>query len=152
MDNFTVSDDNCSVRQWSTTPALVVTLLTGAVAAAVWCGVLWATGAAAPGLLIAAVTASGFTGWGVFALRARPRLRADTDGVTIRGFGRPHHYPWPFVTGVRVVRVRRLGRESALLEIDTTRADGAEQLWVFGRFDLGADPDDVQLELAAVRP
>ena len=147
-----MSEDNCSIRRWSTAPALVTTLWILAVAAAVWCVALWLSGADAPGRLLAVVTTSGLLGWGVYGLRARPRLQADPDGVTVRGWGPPRHFPWPLVENVRVVRHRRLGRESSLLEIDATRADGTERLLLFGRFDLAADPEDVLLELAALRP
>jgi hypothetical protein len=53
---------------------------------------------------------------------------------------------------VRVLRVRRLGRESSVLEVDTVNADGEERLLVFGRLDLAADPEDVAPELQALRP
>jgi hypothetical protein len=56
------------------------------------------------------------------------------------------------VQHVRIVRTRRLGRESSLLEIDTMRADGTEQLLLFGRLDLAADPEDVLPVLLAARP
>jgi hypothetical protein len=62
------------------------------------------------------------------------------------------HVPWPFVERVHVVRHRRFGRDVALLEIDATSATGAEQLMVFGRFDLGADPLDVYPLVEAARP
>lgn len=152
MDNFTVSDHHCSVCQWSPAPALVVAVWVSAAAAAVWTAALLLTGADAPGTLIAVVTASGLAIWAFWATRARPRLLADPDGVTVRGFGAPRHHPWPLVQDVRIVRTRRLGRESSLLEIDTVRADGTEQLLLFGRLDLAADPEDVLPVLLAARP
>ena len=152
MDNFTVSDDHCSVCQWSPAPALVTAAWFGALAAAAWLAVLWSDGADAPGRLIAAVTTLVLAGWALFGTRARPRLRADPDGLTVRGIGAARHYPWPLVQDVRLVRVRRLGRDTSMLEIDTTRADGSERLLVFGRLDLAADPEDVVLELGAARP
>lgn len=152
MDDFTLSDHHCSVRQWSPAPALVTTLWIGALAAAAWTVALVLTGAAAPGVLIAAVTASGLVAYAVWATRARPRLRADADGVTVRGFGAPQHHPWPLVQTVRIVRTRRLGRETSLLEIDTVRADGTERLLLFGRLELAADPEDVLPALLTTRP
>jgi hypothetical protein len=56
------------------------------------------------------------------------------------------------VQDVRVLRVRRLGRDSSLLEIDTQNADGDEHLLVFGRLDLDADPEDVAVGLLELRP
>ncbi|MGI5126631.1 PH domain-containing protein [Pseudonocardia sp. CA-107938] len=129
-----------------------MTLWVAAAALGVWTAILWATDADAPGRLLAAVTASGLAVWAFWATRARPRLQADPDGVTVRGFGAPRHHPWPLVQDVRVVRTRRLGRESSFLEIDTVRADGTEQLLLFGRLDLAADPEDVLPVLLAVRP
>ena len=51
---------------------------------------------------------------------------------------------------MRLVRTRRLGRDTATLEVD---ADNAEPpaLVVLGRLDLGADPEDVVDELLALR-
>ena len=65
---------------------------------------------------------------------------------------RARHHPWPLVADVRVTRLRRWGRESRLLEIETRTADGAERLLVLGRLDLDADPRDVLDELLARRP
>jgi len=152
VDNFTVSDQHCSICQWSPAPALVVVLWIATTVVTVWTAALWLTGADAAGSLIAAVTASGLAVWAFWATRARPRLLADPDGVTVRGFGAPRHHPWPLVQDVRIVRTRRLGRESSLLEIDTVRADGTEQLLLFGRLDLAADPEDVLPVLLAARP
>jgi hypothetical protein len=87
-----------------------------------------------------------------YGTRARPRLRVDADGLTVGGFGRPRHYPWPLVQDVRVLERRRFGLSSALLEVDTATADGAERLLVFGRLDLAEDPRDVAPQLLALRP
>ena len=141
-----------AVREWSPAPGLVVLAWLLTVGATVWCVTLWWTDADPPGLLLAAVAAVGAAIAAVFGTRARPRLRADPDGLTVRGLFRTRHHPWPFVVGVRVLRVRRLGRESSLLEVDTVDADGDEQLLVFGRLDLAADPEDVAPELQALRP
>lgn len=130
---------------------LVVMAGVGAAAAVAWCAVLWTSGADPAGRLIAGIAAVLLTLATVYGIRARPRLRADADGVTVGGLLRRRHHPWPFVTGVRVLQVRRLGRTSSLLEIDTITADGGERLLVFGRLDLAADPEDVAPELQALR-
>jgi hypothetical protein len=140
------------VREWSPAAGLVVLAWLLAVGAAVWCAALWSTGSDPAGGLLAAVTALGAGLAALFGTRARPRLRADPDGLTVGGLLRPRHHPWPFVTDVRVLRVRRLGRESSLLEVDTVAADGTEQLLVFGRLDLAADPEEVAPQLRALRP
>jgi Co/Zn/Cd efflux system component len=140
------------VREWSPAPGLVVLGWLLAVAGAAWCAVLWWSGADPAGGLLAAVLAGGAALAALFGTRARPRLRADPDGITVHGLLRASHHPWPFVTGIRVLRVRRLGRETSLLEIDTVTAAAGERLLVFGRLDLAADPEDVAPQLEALRP
>ena len=88
----------------------------------------------------------------MFGTRARPRLRVDADGVTVGGMFRSRHHPWPFVQDVRVLRVRRFGRQTSMLELDTVSAAGDERLLVFGRLELAADPEDVAPEMLALRP
>ena len=73
----------------------------------------------------------------LFGTVARPRLAADSGGITVRGLTGSRHWSWAEVN-VRLVHHRRLGREVALVELD---AD--PDLVVLGRLDLGADPADV---------
>jgi hypothetical protein len=86
---------------------------------------------------------------GVFSTVARPRLAADHDGVAVRGLTGTRTWSWAEVN-VRLVRTRRLGRDTATLEVDAENAD-PPALVVLGRFDLGADPEDVVEELLALR-
>ncbi|MGI9000250.1 MAG: PH domain-containing protein [Pseudonocardia sp.] len=139
-------------REWSPAPRLVAVTWFGAVAAAAWCAALWLTGADPSGQLLAGVAAAGLGVAAVFGSRARPRLRVDADGLTVGGLLRPRHHPWPFVQDVRVLRVRRFGRESSLLEVDTVTASGHERLLIFGRLDLATDPEDVASQVLARRP
>jgi Bacterial PH domain len=85
----------------------------------------------------------------LFATVARPRLAADAKGVTVRGLTGSRRYIWAEVN-VRLVRTRRLGRDVATVELD---ADAAEvpELVVFGRLELGADPEDVVDALLELR-
>ena len=147
-----MSDHDWAVRQWSPAAGLVVAGWVLAVAAAAWCAALWLADSDPAGRLIAAVAAVGLGGASLFGSRARPRLQVDADGLTVGGLVRSRHHPWPLVQGVRVLRVRRLGRESSLLEIDTRTAGGDEQLLVFGRLELNADPEDVAPQLLELRP
>jgi hypothetical protein len=140
------------VREWSPAPGLVVIAWLLTLAAAAWCVGLWLTGADPAGRLIAGAAAVGAGIAALFGSRARPRLRADADGLTVGGLLRARHHPWPFVQDVRVLRVRRLGRESSLLEVDTVTASGDERLLVFGRLELAADPEDVAPQLRELRP
>jgi hypothetical protein len=148
----TLSDFRGLGREWSPAPGLVVIgwILTAVAAAA--CVTLWLTGSDPAGRLLAGVAAVGAGIAALFGTRARPRLRADADGLTVGGLTRSRHHPWPFVTNVRLLRTRRLGRETVLLEVDTVSASGDERLLLFGRLDLDADPEDVLEELRLLRP
>ncbi len=86
---------------------------------------------------------------GLFTTVARPRLAADQQGIAIRSLAGTRRWSWAEVN-VRLVRTRRLGRNTATLEVDAENAD-PPALVVLGRFDLGADPEDVVDELLALR-
>lgn len=75
----------------------------------------------------------------------RPRLRADGDGLTARTLSRQLAGPWAVVT-IRVRPARRLGVVAHTLEIDV-----GDELVVFGRRELGADPREVAEALDALR-
>jgi hypothetical protein len=102
-----------------------------------------------PGQVLLAVVALLAALAGLFGTVARPRLAANHEGVSVRGLTGTRSWRWGEVN-VRLVRTRRLGRDTATLEVD---ADGAEPpaLVVLGRLDLGADPEDVVEELLALR-
>jgi hypothetical protein len=139
-------------RQWSPAAGLVAVGWLAALAAAAWCVLLWVSYADPAGRLLAGAVTVGLVVAAAFGTRARPRLRVDADGLTVGGFRRPRHYPWPLVGDVRVLEVRRFGLRNALLEVDTATAGGDERLLVFGRLDLAEDPRDVAPQLLALRP
>jgi hypothetical protein len=141
-----------SEREWSPAPGLVFCGWLGAAAAIAWFVATLVAGSDPAGLLLAGVAAAGLLLAAVFGSRARPRLRVDAGGVTVGGLVRARHYPWPLVADVRVLQVRRLGRLTSLLELDTVSAAGEERLLVFGRLDLAADPEDVAPQVRALRP
>lgn len=136
---------------WSPPAGLVGTAWAGAVAAAVWCLLLVGTGDM-PGLLLAAVATVGLALAALYGTRARPRLVVDVDGVTVGGLAGPHHLPWSQVGTVRAQAVRRWGRDSVMLEMDVVAPDGTERMLVFGKLDLGDDPEDVAAAVRAARP
>jgi Bacterial PH domain len=138
--------------EWAPAAGLVALAWIITAAAAAWSTLTWVTAADPAGGLIATVATLGAGSAALFGTLARPRLRADADGVTVGGLLGQRHHPWPLVQGVRVLRVRRLGRESSLLELDTITAHGDERLYLFGRLDLAADPEDVAPQLTSVRP
>jgi Bacterial PH domain len=141
-----------SEREWSPAAGLVACAWVGAVAATGWLVAAVSEGSDPAGVLLAGVAAIGLLLAAVYGSRARPRLRVDTGGVTVGGLLRSRHYPWPLVLHVRVLPVRRLGRRTSLLELDTVTASGDERLLVFGRLDLAADPEDVAPQVLALRP
>lgn len=147
-----MNDPSTATREWSPAIGLVVTAWLGAAGTVAWFLLLWHTGADPGGRLLAAVAAIGLVVTAAYGTRVRPRLLADADGLTVGGFAGRCHHPWPLVLEVRVRQVRRLGRVSDVLEVDTTNATGLEELLVFGRLDLAADPRDVAEQILAIRP
>lgn len=94
-------------------------------------------------VLVAAVPAVGLVAWAIRDLLVPVRLTADESGVTVvTQFRRLHWLRWSQVERVRV-EVRRRYRA---LEVDT-----GEELFLFGRYDLDADLDDVAARLEALR-
>ncbi|QSB17578.1 PH domain-containing protein [Natronosporangium hydrolyticum] len=92
-------------------------------------------------LAIAAVV--GLIGWAARDLIAPVRLTADPDGLTmLSGFARQHRVTWSEVERIRV----DARRHSRMLEVDT-----GEQLYLFSRYDLDADLDEVVAELTSIR-
>ena len=137
---------------WATPAGAVGLLWALTVLAAAWCAGLLVLSADRPGQLIAGVAAVGLGLAAVSGTRARPRLEAGPDGLVVRRLTWTRYTPWARVDDVRILRTRRLGRESSLLELDLRDADGTERLVVLGRPELGADPEDVVEVLAGLRP
>jgi Bacterial PH domain len=131
-------------RNWSPQASLVGVGWALAAAAAVWTVLTDDNG----GRLLGGVATIVLVLLALYGTVARPRLRADEEGLTVRGLFGSRNWPWPQVR-FRVDHHRRLGRTSSMLEI-TVLPD--EQLIVLGRLDLGADPEDVVEELTALRP
>ena len=149
---MSIPGGGCERRSWATPAGAVTTLWVLAVVAAGWLGALLLTGADPAGGLISGVAAAGLALAAASATRARPRLEAGPDGLTVRRLTWTRHAPWSRVDDVRLLRTRRLGRESVLLELDLRDVDDGERLVVLGRAELGADPADVAEELTALRP
>ncbi|MFD1152130.1 PH domain-containing protein [Saccharothrix hoggarensis] len=87
---------------------------------------------------------------GAYGTFVRPRLLVDDSGLTVRTLTGARLLPWHEVK-VRLARTRRLGRETATLELDWKRGED-EELFVFTPMDLGTDPRDVADVLHALRP
>ena len=135
-------DEQPAPRQWATPIGLVACgwLLTGA--AVLW---MWMTDSPVDRLFVGVLTVAlaAVSAWGS---ALRPRLRADSHGLTVRSLLGPKSWHWPDLT-VRVVRHQRLGRTVEVLELD---AAGGE-LIVLGRTELGADPQEVADALHELR-
>ncbi|RJO77014.1 PH domain-containing protein [Nocardia panacis] len=126
---------------WTTpTPALIVVTIGGVVLA----GAAIVANDGASRLLIG-LAAVGLLGLSALGFRQRPRLTVlpgPDPKLVVRTLAGPAEYTRDQITRARVVAYRRLGRKMPMLEIDVEH-DGAERLLIFGRWDLGANPNDV---------
>jgi hypothetical protein len=134
-----------TARSWAPRVELAVLAWVLAVAAGTWAVFT----DDAPGRLLLGAGALVFALTGLFCSVARPRLTADSTGVTVRGLTGSRSWTWSEIN-VRLVRTRRLGRESSMLELDADQAEVSD-LVVLGRLDLGADPEDVVDALLTLR-
>jgi hypothetical protein len=94
------------------------------------------------GVVIAVIVAAA-TAWA-----SRRRLVGGPRGLLIGGIGGARMVPWSQVRGLDAARSQRLGIASTTIEIDLVDDD----LLVFGRIDLGADPVEVLNALRAFAP
>ena len=93
--------------------------------------------------VVIAVIVGAATGWSW-----RRRLVGGPRGLLVGGIGGARLVPWSQVRGLDAARTQRLGIASTTIEIDLVDDD----LLVFGRIDLGADPVDVLSALRAFAP
>jgi len=68
--------------------------------------------------------------------RARPKLAITDAGLVVRGWWRSDTLGRDDIDLIRITEFQRWGRTVRLLEIDTRD----DRLFVFTRWDLGADP------------
>lgn len=141
VDNF--SDDPQAVHNdaWSTPRAAVLALAVGGLAL-VTAAALTDTDPA--GRLLISLGALGL--WIIAGLAAyqRPRLWINADALSMKRLTGIRTYRRDEIVRIKVVRYPRLGRRVPMLEIDVKRADEDEdRLTIFGRWDLGTDPQDV---------
>jgi Bacterial PH domain len=114
---------------------------------------------------LAVAVGLGLAGWALRDLIAPVRLAADPDGVTvIAGFAGRRRLAWSQIERVRIDRRARLGvrtglatgawsfgrrgesRKTGMLEVDA-----GDNVYLFSRYDLGAEPEDVLASLLALR-
>ena len=132
-------------HSWAPKAELTALAWVAAAAAAAWA--LFADDP--PGRVLLGTVALGLVLAGLYGLLVRPRLAADSSGVTVRGLAGSKRWTWAEVN-VRLVRTRRFGREVATIELDADRAE-VPDLVVLGRLELGTDPEDVVDALLALR-
>ncbi|MEV1333548.1 PH domain-containing protein [Micromonospora costi] len=138
-------DDVTAEQRWRVPGILPAAKLAGAVLL-VALGLLFADGDPVR-LALAALVALGLTVWGVRDLVVPVRLALDAAGITVvHGFAGHRRVPWDAVEAIAVDRRPRLGLSTETLEIDA-----GETLHLFGRYDLGASPEDVARALRAAR-
>lgn len=93
--------------------------------------------------LVALVAAAGMAGWATRDLVAPVRLVADDEGLTLAtGFARRVRLSWGQVQRVRVDARRR----SRMLEVDV-----GDTLYLFSRYDIDADMEQVAARLEQLR-
>jgi hypothetical protein len=134
-----------TTHSWAPKAGLTALAWVAAAAAAAWA--LFADDP--PGRVLLGTVALGLLLAGLYGLLVRPRLAADSSGVTVRGLTGSRRWTWAEVN-VRLVRTRRFGREVATIELDADRAE-VPGLVVLGRLELGTDPEDVVDALLALR-
>lgn len=145
---------------WSTPASLGYVLLVGAIALV---GGALAAHLDPVGLTLVIIAAAGLAFFGISALRVRPRLAIHDNLLTVRTLTGQRSYPPEDIHRIRVLSMRHIGRRTAQLELDlatdASRASAAtsrtglppdnSRLVVFGRWDLGADPNEVAQTLRA---
>jgi hypothetical protein len=121
------------VLAWAVAALLLVGVVTD---------VLFGDGQGAVLMGVAMLAVCGFAGhWSL----VRPRLAVDAEGLVARTLGGTHRLPWAQTT-TRLRTTRRMGRDGVTLELEH-----GDQLYIFGRLDLGEDPRDVMDVLSALR-
>jgi len=129
-------------RSWSSDP-----LFTSGYGVLALCCAGGAISTDARGRLLLVAAALLLAGQCLSDLLLRPRLRADSSGLTLRTVAGAVRLSWGQVDAVRAAAITRHGIRSVMLEIDA-----AGELYVLSRRQLGARPDEVVEVLANLRP
>ena len=98
-----------------------------------------------PSRLLVGVAAVAVLATAALGFRQRPRLTmipGAAPRLVVGTFTGPKDYPIDRIDRIRMVSYRRIGRKSAMLEVDVHH-EGTERLLIFGRWDLGTNPHDV---------
>lgn len=133
--------DSAGSTSW-TTPTAGLVAVSGGGLILVAAAVLAQDG---PSRLLVGLAAVAVLGMAVLGFRQRPRLTmvsGPAPRLVVGTLTGPKEYPLDRIDRIRMVSYRRLGRKSAMLEIDVQH-EGSERLLIFGRWDLGTNPHDV---------
>ncbi|MFE3542066.1 PH domain-containing protein [Nocardia sp. NPDC059177] len=125
-----------------TTPLAGLLVVTGGGLVLVVAAILASDG---PSRLLIGLAAVAMLGMAVLGIRQRPRLTmvpGPAPRLVVGTLTGPQAYPLDRIDRIRMVSYRRLGRKSAMLEVDVRHND-TERLLIFGRWDLGTNPHDV---------
>jgi hypothetical protein len=98
-----------------------------------------------PSRLLISIAAVAMLAMSALGIRQRPRLTmvpGPAPRLVVGTLTGPKDYPLDRIDRIRMVSYRRIGRKSAMLEVDV-RHDNTERLLIFGRWDLGTNPHDV---------
>ncbi|GGK54723.1 PH domain-containing protein [Nocardia camponoti] len=126
---------------WSTKPSALIALSIGGVVLVV--AAFFATDG--PSRLLIGLAAIAVVGMAIVGFRQRPRLTVvpgKPPSLIVGTFSGPKTYPLDQIERIAIPSYRRIGRRTAMLEIDVRDGDN-ERLLIFGRWDLGANPNDV---------
>ncbi|TSD99225.1 PH domain-containing protein [Skermania sp. ID1734] len=133
-------DNSRVLAAWSTPIQAVVAVAVGGVSLAI-AALIVPTEAA--GRVLVLLAALGCLGIAAVAGRERPRLAVHPGGMlSVGGLRGRRSWSAADIQRIRVLRYPRLGRRVPMLEIDI-QSTSEEHLLVFGRWDLGTNPQDV---------
>ncbi len=139
-----MSDASTTVHTWGPKPAVLTLAAAGGAVLAVLTG-------DPAGRLLIGLAAAGLLVTAAVGTLARPRLTADSLGVTVGDIRGRRRVAWSALIQWEVASHHRLGRNVPVLEL-TLRQEDREVLLLFSTLDLGADPVDVLAELQRARP
>lgn len=136
--------------EWATPTGVVVALAIGGIFLA---GASFLIANEPAGRALVAVAALVMLASATSGAVQRPRLAAyptgPDAGITVRKLTGHRTFRRSELTRVRIIRYPRLGRRVPMLEIDVTDAQNVDRLLIFGRWDLGTNPQEVFDALAA---
>lgn len=142
VDNFSNDPQGVYRQRWATPIVAIGALVAGGIALGIGAA-LSSTDAA--GTFLVGLAAVGM--WIIAALAAvqRPRVAITHDGsLVMKRLTGTRTYSRADIVRIKIVRYPRLGRRVPMLELDVRPpGEDDDRLIIFGRWDLGTDPQDV---------